>query len=117
MKPFFIKTYKIIKDKYWADPVWSKVISAGIIAILGSIFTTIYLVAKALIEKISFRQSFNSLWEYLKGSSGVNNVVIIFCLAFVLLTCIIFLIRLLRDIRNKNATAETESNDGELPIV
>jgi hypothetical protein len=42
IKNKLIKLKDTFYQKYWPDPVWSKVISAVIIAIGGTILTTLY---------------------------------------------------------------------------
>lgn len=78
------KLYNSIKVKYWNDPVWSKVISAGIITVLGTIITTIYLFIQSILDKISFTESFDILVLFFSKTTPINNLII-------LLTALIFL--------------------------
>jgi len=43
--------------KIWRDPVWSKLISAGIIALIGAI----YVYVKSLIDQQAFLESLSSV--------------------------------------------------------
>ncbi len=117
MKQFFINIYKVIKDKYWGDPVWSKVISAGIITVLGSIITTLYLLGKALINKISFKEAFSSLLSFLKGATLINNLIILISTVFIVVTIAAFIIKFVKDIRQKRKSNLTEPVKEELPLV
>lgn len=47
-------------EKIWKDPVWSKVISAGILAVISLVFIWI----KSLWENISFEESFYLIIEF-----------------------------------------------------
>ncbi|MEO8109003.1 MAG: hypothetical protein ABI594_03175 [Ginsengibacter sp.] len=117
MKYFFINTYKVIKTKYWGDPVWSKVISAGIISILGSIITALYLLGKAFIDKVSFKDAFNSLLFFLKRTTQINNLAILICVIFILITTVNFITKFVKDIEQKRKANLTESVKEELPLV
>lgn len=117
MKQFFINIYKVIKDKYWGDPVWSKVISAGIIAVLGSIITTLYLLGKALIDKISFKEAFSSLLPFFKKATLINNLVILICIVFIAITTVNVILKFIKDVRQKRKANLTEPAKEELPLV
>ncbi|MFA4919514.1 MAG: hypothetical protein WC581_09705 [Thermodesulfovibrionales bacterium] len=69
---------KLIK-KYWADPVWSKVIAGIILAIL----TTIYLLLESLVTQVSFATAFFQLLAWLKSYSRINNLVIVSVIFFI----------------------------------
>ncbi|HEX4374675.1 MAG TPA: hypothetical protein VHZ50_15335, partial [Puia sp.] len=101
MRNFFITIYKVIKDKYWGDPVWSKVISAGIITVLGGLTTTLYLLVKALVDKISLKEAFGSLSSFLTQTTNISNLLILVCLIFILITTVIFIIKFIKDIKQK----------------
>mgnify|MGYP001338840797 CR=1 FL=1 len=49
----------------WKDPVWSKVIAAGIITIITSVLTALYAFIKMLYSKISFEESFQSILSFI----------------------------------------------------
>jgi len=117
MKQFFINFYKTIKDKYWDDPVWSKVISAGIITVLGSVITTLYLLGKALIDKITFKDALGSLLSFLKRTTQINNLVILICIVFIVITTVNFILKFVKDIRKKKKVNLTEPAKEELPLA
>jgi len=50
---------------YWNDPVWSKVISAGIIFILGSLITLIWTIVKSLFSNIGLNEIFQNISKFL----------------------------------------------------
>lgn len=75
--------------KYWPDPVWSKVISAGFITVLGSILTTLYVLVKSIYEKVSFRSTTKQLLGYFRDTTEVNNLLMlisILIIGFILFT-------------------------------
>ena len=117
MKQFFINFYKTIKDKYWDDPVWSKVISAGIITVLGSVITTLYLLGKALIDKITFKDALGSLLSFLKRTTQINNLVVLICIVFIVITTVNFILKFVKDIRQKKKVNLTEPAKEELPLA
>ena len=59
--------------KIWSDPVWSKVISAIIIAVGSFLISIIYSVS----TKLTLKQSFTFLWDY-QIKLGPTIIVIIF---------------------------------------
>lgn len=117
MKQAIINIYNVIKDKYWGDPVWSKVISAGIITVLGSIITTLFLLGKALVDKISFKEAFKNLLSFLNRTTLINNLLILICIVFIAITTLNFIIKIIKDIRQKRKAEKTEPAKEELPLV
>lgn len=91
LKDKYLEYKELIFTKYWNDPVWSKVISAAIITIVGSIITTIYVVIKSLYEKVSFKTVGKELMEYFKNFTEINNTVIWIVSIILVSTIIIFL--------------------------
>lgn len=65
------KIILIIKEN-WKDPVWSKVIAAGIIAILGFLLTTLYSLVISLIDSISFKDSINEVLTFLDNEIKIS---------------------------------------------
>ena len=65
----------IIKEN-WKDPVWSKVIAAGIIAALGFILTSLYSLVVSLIQSISFKEAFQTIIDFLLQDVSLNLGVI-----------------------------------------
>lgn len=61
------------KEKYWKDPVWSKVFAVAIIGIGGSLLTTIFIWLKSIYEGIPFKEIFESVLAYFKSSSEINT--------------------------------------------
>ncbi len=55
---------RITLNRYWNDPVWSKVIAAGLITLAGFIGTTIYTISISLISNISLEKSLYTLVEF-----------------------------------------------------
>lgn len=121
MKTLIIKVYSKVKDNYWRDPVWSKVISSGIVVILGSTFTYIYLLAKTLIDKISFKEAFLQLISLLKGKSLINNFIIFVGSLVILFTIIRSFIKFYSNLSIKaqqdNKEGKAGEGDKKLPIA
>ena len=61
------------KEKYWKDPVWSKVISFVIIGVGTFIITTLYIWIKSLYAQVPFKEIFKSVIEYLKSTTEINT--------------------------------------------
>jgi hypothetical protein len=51
--------------EYWKDPVWSKVIAAGIIFVIGTLLTSLYALFQNIFSKISFIDTFKSIRDLL----------------------------------------------------
>jgi hypothetical protein len=73
MRTLYNKCFHALKS-YWHDPVWSKVISAGIIFLFGTLLTSIYLGIQAIVERIPFRQGVDQFVQFLGASTSVNNL-------------------------------------------
>lgn len=69
--------------KYWTDPVWSKVISAGIITVFGSVLTAIFVLIKSLYEKVEIKIVAKEVFDYFEDTIEINNL--IFWIAILLL--------------------------------
>jgi hypothetical protein len=74
-KQKLIKLKNVFYQKYWPDPVWSKVISAGIIAILSGILTAIYVLFKSSYDKVSIKSAAIQTINYLKSTTEINNLI------------------------------------------
>ncbi len=74
IKNKFINLKVTFRKKYWPDPVWSKVISAGIIAILGFIFLNLYAGLTSVISNVPFKSVVIQMVDYFKLSTEVNNL-------------------------------------------
>ncbi len=61
----------------WKDPVWSKVIAAGIISVAGFILTTLYSLIKSLFTKISFGDALNEVGTFLNKNIDLKVWLII----------------------------------------
>jgi hypothetical protein len=72
IKQLLIKLKNTIYPKYWTDPVWSKVISAAIIALVGFIYVWI----KSLYDEVSFISVAEQVVDYFKLKTEVNNFVL-----------------------------------------
>lgn len=92
----------IFYKKYWPDPVWSKVISAIIIAIGGAIITTIYISIRSLYEKVAFKSIANSVFNYFMDTSEINNLIILVCLFTILWSLMFFIRNIIKKITEKS---------------
>ncbi|WP_163397471.1 hypothetical protein [Flavobacterium fluviatile] len=69
--------------EYWKDPVWSKVIAAGIIFILG----TIYAIIQSIVSKISFLDIPESIYGIIKKVITLPLwILLLFSAAFLIFT-------------------------------
>ncbi len=78
------KAVTIIQEN-WKDPVWSKVISAGIIAVISFILASIYALIKNIFSKVPFTESFNSLTIFFNKDIEIKIWLLILLLVFYLI--------------------------------
>lgn len=105
------------KEKYWKDPVWSKVIAVAIIGIGGSLFTTIYIWLKSIYEGISFNEIFESVLTYFRSSSEINTFLlwlIIIVLAVFLFSYLILIYKKIKKSFEK-PQSDVPEDEPELP--
>jgi hypothetical protein len=87
--------------KIWADPVFSKVIAAGIIFILGSIGTIIWVLIKSISKKESIMSSFLNVINFMLNASEINNLLILAILSLFLWMFFPFIINFAINIKIK----------------
>ncbi len=76
----------IIKEN-WKDPVWSKVIATGIIAVLGFILTSLYSLVVSLIKSISFKDAFQTIIDFLSQEVLFNlGIFVVLIILYIVLT-------------------------------
>lgn len=73
---------EVFKQKYWQDPVWSKVISYGITVFIGSAFTVLAVLAKSIYNQVSFITVASQFFDYLNSTTQINNLVILTSIIF-----------------------------------
>lgn len=66
----------------WKDPVWSKVISAVIIAVGGFILTTLYSLVKSLISGLSFDNVLREVYTFFNSDISINLWILIVLIFF-----------------------------------
>ena len=114
----FQRIKKYITDNYWHDPVWSKVIAAGLIFLFGSILTAIGLLIKSIIDSVSLHSAFIQLITFLKNSSNVSNYIIVLGGLIIAISCFLFIRQLIKDIKaKKTVSVEPSEQIKELPDV
>lgn len=64
----------------WRDPVWSKVIAAGIIFVSGTLFTSLYAIFQIIYSKISFIDTLKSVRVFLASNIPLPLWTLIFLL-------------------------------------
>lgn len=97
------------RNKYWKDPVWSKVIATIIITLGFSIFALIYAFAKSLINKVSFISIIIQIANYFKSTIEVYLLVFwisILIFMFILLSFIKSLIIVIKTKNKKESIIE-----------
>ncbi|MDI1354772.1 MAG: hypothetical protein PSX36_07635 [bacterium] len=116
-----IKLRDTFYQKYWPDPVWSKVISAVIITVVGSILTTIYVILKSLYDKVSFKSVAKQVIDYFKLTTEVNNLIL--WLSLLILAWVVysffksFIKDVINKIKTKTAAIESVEEPNELPTI
>lgn len=106
-----LKNYKnIFIQKYWSDPVWSKVISAVIIGI----GTGIFVIIKSLYEKISIKSAAQLIIKYFNSQTELNNMLLWFGLFIISWALFVFLKSLFSKFKK---ISPTEDVPQELPTI
>jgi hypothetical protein len=85
---------KYLIKKNWHDPVWSKVIAGTILAVAGSIITSIYILIQVLIEKVPIIQVLKKILGFFSSNTSINNFLLILGALVLLYVISIFLWRL-----------------------
>lgn len=112
LKDNIVKFKDVVLKKYWNDPVWSKVISAIIIAV----GTTLIIAIKSIYKKISFLSVAEHFFEYLLSTTEINNLIIWISL-FIICWSLYFFIKAVF-LKIKATKRETKSDEvKELPII
>ncbi|NQX54406.1 hypothetical protein HQN86_12345 [Pedobacter panaciterrae] len=119
MKSLYKKIIVLIKNN-WNDPVWSKVISAIIITVGGSILTLGWIGIKSLIDNASLLSSLKKFWFFLieKVTISVNWLTLCLVVVIGLSFLIPFILTLAGKIK-ANIEPEVEKDDepAELEII
>ncbi len=113
IKQVFTKLKDTLYPKYWTDPVWSKVISAAIIALVG--FISVWI--KSLYDEVSFISVAKRVVDYLKLKTEVNNFVL-WILVFAFFAAVYsFLKGIINKIKASKVVTEEAENPKELPTI
>lgn len=106
--------YKNIIKKYWTDPVWSKVISAIIIFVGGTVVTSIYIFIKSIYEKVAFKSVAFEVINYFKSATEINNLILWISIIIVFWSIFIFSKTVVKKFRTKK-NEDSEDEIEELP--
>lgn len=115
LKENFIEFKEIFYKKYWLDPVWSKVISAIIIAIGGTILTTIYILIKSLYEKVELKSVASEVFDYFKSETKINNFILWLGIIIIFWVTLIFFKAIIKKINVKTNDNDDDDEIEELP--
>jgi hypothetical protein len=96
-----LNEHKDTIKKYWSDPVWSKVISAIIITIGGTILTSLYILFKSVTEKVAFKYIAIEVFNYFNSKTEINNFVIWIFIVITFWAIIVFFKTVVKKIINK----------------
>ena len=107
--------------KFWNDPVWSKVIAAGIITVLSAVIGFVWIVVLYFWQQLypnHVKTFFEFALNYLSSSTIVNNGIIwLFGILFLALAIIVFYSIFSLFLKKKNAEESAFSDDkNELPV-
>lgn len=101
------KQLEKLKD-YWKDPVWSKVISAGIIAICAFVLTKLY----EVVVKVPFKNGFQSIFNYIFRESLINNGILLAVSLILILIILNYSAKIIRYVLNfSNSLKKDDSSD------
>lgn len=110
--------FKLILKENWKDPVWSKVIAAGIISILGVLITSIHSLITTIFSKISFKQALIKTLDFLNYSISIKIWVFILCLCTYFIFIFKPFVKLIKEIIFKiNSSKKIKKKKAELPII
>jgi hypothetical protein len=101
------------KEKYWKDPVWSKVIAFAIIGIGTTILTTIYVWIKSIYEGITFRQKFERVITYLKSDTEINTFFLWLIISILTVFLVSYLVLIYKKIKKSLTNPEIDSSEDE----
>lgn len=105
---------KELKQRYWADPVWSKVISAVIIAVGTGLLGLIWAGFKSIYENVSFKAVLLELWGFASDSSPLNNSVIFIAIIIMIYSAGKYLLKLRS---TRKVKFKLEVDEQELPKI
>lgn len=120
LKQKFIKIKNTFRQKYWTDPVWSKVIAAVILTIGGSIFTVLFILVKSFYENIPFKAGKEQIIDYFKLSTELNNLILWLSILIIIWALHVFITRFTKDIFIKirqNKVVESGPELKTLPVI
>ncbi|WP_417887968.1 hypothetical protein [Zunongwangia sp.] len=103
------------KEKYWKDPVWSKVISFVIIGIGSFLFTTIYIWFKSLYDKVTFKEISEKVFEYLESTTEINNFLFWNIIVVLGVFLISFIYSIYKKLKKPIKKSPKEEDEDELP--
>lgn len=110
LKGKLIDYKNIFIQKYWADPVWSKVISAIIIGI----GTGLFVIIKSLYERISIKSAAEPIIKYFSSETELNNMLLWIGLFIICWALIVFVKTLIGKFKKVSSTEDTAK---ELPKI
>ncbi len=103
--------------EYWKDPVWSKVIAAGIIFIIGTLLTSLYAIFQTIFSKISFIDTFKSIRNFLaKDITSPLWTLVLLGIVFLILT-LKPIVLFCKEILNKIRKPKTIKSKNEIPFA
>lgn len=103
--------------KYWPDPVWSKVIAAGIIFVLGTIFTTFYTIFIILYEKISLFEVLNTVLKFLKQQINFPIWILIISITLFIVFTFSSIVNFINQITHKIKNNKEEILEIKIPVA
>lgn len=101
----------------WEDPVWSKVIAAGIISFAGFFLTALYSFIKSLFTSISFGDAFKEVYTFLNKNIDLQVWLIIALSALYLILVFNHFISLIKNIFIKLKSSPIKTKELAEPVV
>jgi len=104
------------REKYWKDPVWSKVIASVIFGVGTMILGAVGILVKSLYEKVPFTEVSKKVFDYFRSTTEVN--ILLLWIASIVLGISIgsYIVSLYKKVKSSQSTIESESeNDIEPP--
>ena len=109
LKGKLIDYKNIFIQEYWADPVWSKVISAIIIGI----GTGLFVIIKSLYERISIKSAAEPIIKYFSSETELNNMLLWIGLFIICWALIVFVKTLIGKFKKVSSTEYYINDNGK----
>lgn len=103
--------------EYWKDAVWSKVIATGIIFVIGTLLTSLYAIFQSVFSKISFKDTFSSIGNFLAIQISQPLWIVILLISYFIIITLKPTLFFFKEILDKIRKPSIIKSKDELPIA